>query len=129
MLDLFVLVFSIELGLIDTRMTLQDEQFQTPKEANYASFGTELQYKIPYGMLFIGGEIESQQYFNRLSRMTPAFTPFMAVYDASAGMRYKEFELAWTHFCKHPVRSLGIQDISVYESETRIYIKYKEGIK
>lgn len=129
MLDLFVLVFSIELGLIDTRMTLQDEQFQTPKEANYASFGTELQYKIPHGALFIGGQIESQQYFNRLSRMTPAFTPFMAVYDASAGMRYKEFELAWTHFCKHPVRSSNTQDTDIYESETRVYVKYSGSIK
>jgi hypothetical protein len=124
MLSLFVLVFSIEFGMLDGSEVLHSGYFETRPGSNYVAVDAELRY----GALFVGGGIENQQYFSSVTPMSPAFTPFRAIYSASAGARYRGIEVGWRHFCDHPVRSLGSPDTPIQKAESRIYIKYEGKI-
>ena len=100
-MDWLVLLFFIELGYSPFYQSLNvmDESVKVNAEnIYYITLDSEV---IILEHLFIGGAVKT--YFQD-QESNYSYFPFEADYLFKAGLRFKNIELGFRHFCLHPVR-------------------------
>ena len=120
-----ILLYFIELGYSPFYGSLNTNDYLQDQNIYYINMDAEV---IILDHLFIGGAVKT--YFNDKSD-SYMFSPFEADYLFKAGLRYKNIEIGFKHFCLHPVRPYemyyqpqGSTDASYEEFYIRISNNY-----
>lgn len=87
----------------------------------YTTFSGEAQA----GPAFVRGSVETVFF-----RVDDRGRPFDAIYTFGAGLYLGPLELGWSHFCAHPVESVGASSYQRLSGEAdRIYLRASFGNK
>ena len=97
-----ILLFAFEIGFAPTydseNVVVSENSIIINEDIFYTSFEVEA---IIYDYLFVGGSVKTYVQDMKLSK---TFYPFELDSFFNAGLRYKNIELGFKHFCLHPVR-------------------------
>ena len=96
-----ILLYFLELGyspFYDSKNTSEIDNIRIRNESiYYITLDSEV---ILFNYLFIGGAIKTYMYGTN----DYDYWPFESDYLFKAGLRYKNIEIGFKHFCLHPVR-------------------------
>ncbi len=93
-----LLLFALEIGYAPYYASVNADTYLKDRNIFYVTMEAEVDI-LKY--LFIGGTVKT--YVNDKPN-DYKFTPFEADYILETGLRYKNIELGFKHFCLHPVR-------------------------
>jgi len=98
-MDWIVFLFALELGIVPTSGFVM---YDTPSETVFEQAGyVQLETRIElFKYLFLGGSIRTYVWKDREG---VSFWPWRDGYMFNAGLRYKQMELGFRHYCTHPV--------------------------
>ncbi len=120
-----ILLFALEMGYAPYYGSFNGSEHFLEQNIYYVTMETEA---ILLDYIFIGGVIKT--YINDKPD-DYTFSPFEADYLFKAGLRYKNLEVGFKHFCLHPVRPYemyyepqGSTDSGYEEFYIRISNKY-----
>ena len=95
-----ILLYFLELGYAPYYGSLNGSEKFQDQNIFYINVETEI---VVLGRLFFGGTVKT--YINDKPG-DYKFSPFEADYLFKAGLRYKNIEVGFRHFCLHPVRPM-----------------------
>jgi len=102
--------------------------FETQKHENLQEFFTSFETEIILNdFIFIGGKISCNFFFEEINNFIPYFVDF----DFKTGIRYKQIEIGFSHYCAHPLvawfdpNSEIWPEINYEGGYEKIYIKFR----